>query len=120
MEENEKVGKRFEDYMGIDDKIIEIGIKKKSEDWKGIRGIERDMDEEGIGKIKKKMKDEVKGEGEKKVKVIMDKDEGKKLWNGFEMRMVKGVKNGNRKKWMKKRMKEIGMRKINEMVEIKN
>lgn len=36
------------------------------------------------------------------------------------MRMVKGVKNGNRKKWMKKRMKEIGMRKINEMVEIKN
>lgn len=37
------------------------------------------MDEEGIGKIKKKMKDEVKGEGEKKVKVIMDKDEGKKL-----------------------------------------
>lgn len=118
--ENAPVGTSFAAYMGLDDPIIEIGLTPNRADCTGIRGIARDLAAAGLGTLKNTLPDAVKGEGETPVKVILDQDAGNPFCTGFALRMVKGVKNGPSPKWMQQRLKAIGLRPINALVDITN
>lgn len=114
------VGTSFASYLGIDDPIIEIGLTPNRADCTGIRGIARDLAAAGLGTLKNTLPEAVKGEGETPVKVILDQDAENPFCTGFALRMVKGVKNGPSPKWMQQRLKDIGLRPINALVDITN
>ncbi|MBC2884010.1 phenylalanine--tRNA ligase subunit beta [Ochrobactrum sp. CM-21-5] len=114
------VGTSFAAYMGLDDPIIEIGLTPNRADCTGIRGIARDLAAAGLGTLKNLDAEPVKGEGETPVKVILDQDAEHPFCTGFALRMVKGVKNGPSPKWMQQRLKAIGLRPINALVDITN
>ncbi len=118
--ENAPVGTSFAAYMGLDDPIIEIGLTPNRADCAGIRGIARDLAAAGLGKLKDTLPEAVKGEGETPVKVILVQDAENPFCTGFALRMVKGVKNGPSPKWMQQRLKAIGLRPINALVDITN
>ena len=114
------VGTSFAAYMGLDDPIIEIGLTPNRADCTGIRGIARDLAAAGLGTLKNLDAEPAKGEGETPVKVILDQDAEHPFCTGFALRMVKGVKNGPSPKWMQQRLKAIGLRPINALVDITN
>jgi phenylalanyl-tRNA synthetase beta chain len=114
------VGTSFAAYMGLDDPIIEIGLTPNRADCTGIRGIARDLAAAGLGTLKNTLPEVVKGEGETPVKIILDQDAENPFCTGFALRMVKGVKNGPSPKWMQQRLKAIGLRPINALVDITN
>lgn len=118
--EDAPVGTSFAAYLGIDDPIIEIGLTPNRADCTGIRGIARDLAAAGLGTLKNTLPEAVKGEGETPVKVILDQDAENPFCNGFALRLVKGVKNGPSPKWMQQRLKDIGLRPINALVDITN
>jgi phenylalanyl-tRNA synthetase beta chain len=114
------VGTSFAAYMGLDDPIIEIGLTPNRADCTGIRGIARDLAAAGLGTLKSLASEPAKGEGETPVKIILDQDTENPFCTGFALRMVKGVKNGPSPKWMQQRLKAIGLRPINALVDITN
>lgn len=118
--EDAPVGMSFAAYMGIDDPIIEIGLTPNRADCTGIYGIARDLAAAGLGTLKSQAIAPVKGSGETPVKVILDQDADKPFCTGFALRLVKGVKNGPSPQWMQQRLKAIGLRPINALVDITN
>ena len=112
------VGTSFAAYMGLDDPIIDVGLTPNRADCAGIHGIARDLAAAGLGTLKNNLPQPFAGEGETPVKVILDQD--KPFCTGFALRMVKGVKNGPSPKWMQQRLKAIGLRPINALVDITN
>ncbi|PWL19512.1 phenylalanine--tRNA ligase subunit beta [Falsochrobactrum shanghaiense] len=118
--ENAPVGTSFAAYAGLDDPVIEIGLTPNRADCTGIRGIARDLAAAGLGRLKDTLPEPVKGEGETPVKVVLDQDAENPFCTGFALRMVRGVKNGPSPKWMQQRLKAIGLRPINALVDITN
>lgn len=118
--EDAPVGTSFASYAGLDDAVIEIGLTPNRADCTGIRGIARDLAAAGLGVLKDTLPEPVKGEGETPVKVVLDQDAENPFCTGFALRMVKGVKNGPSPKWMQQRLKAIGLRPINALVDITN
>ncbi len=118
--ENAPVGTSFASFMGLDDPIIDVGLTPNRADCTGIRGIARDLAAAGLGTLKPLASEAVKGEGTTPVKVILDQDAQNPFCLGFALRLVKGVKNGPSPKWMQQRLKAIGLRPINALVDITN
>lgn len=118
--EDAPVGTSFATYAGLDDAVIEIGLTPNRADCTGLHGIARDLAAAGLGTLKNTLPEAVKGEGETPVKVILDQDAEHPFCTGFALRMVKGVKNGPSPKWMQQRLKAIGLRPINALVDITN
>lgn len=118
--EDAPVGTSFATYAGLDDAVIEIGLTPNRADCTGIHGIARDLAAAGLGTLKNTLPEAVKGEGETPVKIILDQDAKHPFCTGFALRMVKGVKNGPSPKWMQQRLKAIGLRPINALVDITN
>lgn len=114
------VGTSFASFMGLDDPIIDVGLTPNRADCTGIRGIARDLAAAGLGTLKPLASEAVKGEGATPVKVILDQDAQNPFCLGFALRLVKGVKNGPSPKWMQQRLKAIGLRPINALVDITN
>ncbi|WP_420960489.1 phenylalanine--tRNA ligase subunit beta [Brucella sp. IR073] len=111
------VGESFAAYAGLNDPVIEINLTPNRPDATGIYGIARDLAAAGLGRLKDGAVASVKGEGETPVKVMIDAPD---LCPGFALRLVKGVKNGPSPKWLQQRLKAIGLRPINALVDITN
>lgn len=113
------VGTPFASYAGLDDPVIEINLTPNRPDCTSIHGIARDLAAAGLGTLKPHAKPAFKTEGETSVglKIILD-DDG--LCPGFALRLVRGVKNGPSPAWMQQRLKAIGLRPINALVDITN
>lgn len=118
--EDAPIGQSFASFAGLDDPIIEVGLTPNRADCAGIRGIARDLAAAGLGTLKELASEGVEGQGETPVKVILDQDAQNPFCTGFALRLVKGVKNGPSPKWMQQRLKAIGLRPINALVDITN
>ncbi|MEC9343802.1 MAG: phenylalanine--tRNA ligase subunit beta, partial [Pseudomonadota bacterium] len=115
--EDAPVGTPFAAYAGLDDPVIEIGLTPNRPDATGVHGIARDLAAAGLGTLKPGTVAPVEGEGACPVKVAIEADD---LCPGFALRMVRGVTNGPSPKWMQQRLKAIGLRPINALVDITN
>lgn len=115
------VGVAYTDYASINDPVIDVAITPNRADALGIYGIARDLAAAGLGVLKKHAIVPVKGEGSCPVKVKLDfTQDDAHLAPAFALRLVRGVKNGPSPEWMQRRLKAIGLRPINALVDITN
>lgn len=115
------IGQPFAVWAGLDDPVIEIGLTPNRADCTSIHGIARDLAAAGIGVLKREPLPPVRGEGECPVPVNLAFDEADRhLCPLFALRLVRGVRNGPSPDWMQKRLRAIGLRPINALVDITN
>ncbi|CAN7592741.1 phenylalanine--tRNA ligase subunit beta [Neorhizobium sp. LjRoot104] len=117
--EDAPVGTPFASYAGLDDPVIEINLTPNRPDCTSIHGIARDLAASGLGTLKPQAKPDFKTEGQTAIglKIILDDE---RLCPGFGLRRVRGVRNGPSPLWMQQRLKAIGLRPINALVDITN
>jgi phenylalanyl-tRNA synthetase beta chain len=117
--EDAPVGTAFASYAGLDDPVIEINLTPNRPDCTSIHGIARDLAASGLGTLKPQPKPAFDTQGETSVGLTIDLDD-LRLCPGFGLRLVRGVKNGSSPAWMQARLKAIGLRPINALVDITN
>ncbi len=115
------VGQPYAPYAGLDDAVIEIAVTPNRADALGVAGIARDLAAAGLGKLKSKAIQPVGGSFPCPVKVTLDfAGEDKKLCPAFALRLVRGVRNGPSPDWLQARLRAVGLRPINALVDITN
>ena len=119
--EDAPVGVPYVEYAGLGDPVIDINLTPNRSDAAGVHGIARDLAAAGLGKLKEQPIKPVAGAFPCPVNVTLDfTDDDKHLAPAFALRLVRGVKNGPSPEWMQKRLKAIGLRPINALVDITN
>ncbi len=110
------VGTAFADYAGLADPLIEINLTPNRPDATSVHGIARDLAAAGLGTLKTAAVEPVAGSGACPVDVRVESA----TCLGFALRRVSGVTNGPSPEWMQKRLRSIGLRPINALVDITN
>jgi phenylalanyl-tRNA synthetase beta chain len=116
------VGRRYVDLLGLDDPVIEIKLTPNRPDCTGVHGIARDLAAAGIGTLKADAP--LKGvEGKTacpiEIKLEFPKDAAPAC-ACFAGRALIGIKNGQSPAWMQARLKAVGQRPINAVVDVTN
>ena len=115
------LGARYVDWAQLSDPVIEINLTPNRPDCTSIHGIARDLAAAGLGKLKGDVIQSVKGAFPNPQKVALALPKGEeKFCPAFALRLVRGVKNGPSPDWMQRRLKAIGLRPINALVDITN
>jgi phenylalanyl-tRNA synthetase beta chain len=116
-----KIGGPAAKGLGLDDAAIEVAITPNRPDCLGVRGIARDLAAAGLGKLKADTIKPVKGRFPNPVPIKLDFDKtSADACPVFAGRVVRGLKNGLSPDWLQKRLKAIGLRPINALVDITN
>lgn len=114
-------GTPYAAFAGLDDPVIEINLTPNRPDCTSIHGIARDLAAAGIGVLKRENAARLHGEGPCPVPVVRDFEAADAaLCPMFALRLVRGVKNGPSPAWMQTRLRAIGLRPINALVDITN
>ncbi len=116
-----KVGSPAAAALGLDDAMFNVAITPNRPDCLGVRGIARDLAAAGLGKLKKDTIKPLKGNFANPIPIELDFDkESASACPIFAGRIVRNVKNGPSPAWLQKRLKAIGLRPINALVDITN
>jgi phenylalanyl-tRNA synthetase beta chain len=111
------LGKPFAAIMGLDDPVLDVAVTPNRADCLGVHGIARDLSAAQLGTLKEDTIKPIKGEFPCPVAV---KIEEPSLCPAFALRLVRGVKNGPSPEWLQRRLRAIGLRPINALVDITN
>jgi phenylalanyl-tRNA synthetase beta chain len=116
-----KIGSPAAAALGLDDAVIEVAITPNRPDCLGVRGIARDLAAAGLGKLTKDAIKPVKGSFPNPIPIKLEFDKASAdACPVFAGRLVRGVKNGPSPDWLQCRLKAIGLRPINALVDITN
>ena len=115
--EDAPVGATYVDWIGLDDPVIEIAVTPNRADALGVHGIARDLAAAGLGTLVEDSIAPVPGTYPCPVSVTMA--EGAPC-PAFALRLVRGVKNGPSPDWLQAKLRAIGLRPINALVDITN
>ncbi|KQP75140.1 phenylalanine--tRNA ligase subunit beta [Methylobacterium sp. Leaf113] len=121
LSEDAPTGRPYALYAKLDDPVVEINLTPNRPDCTSIHGIARDLAATGLGDLKRPPQPPVRGEGACPVPVTLDfaaPDAG--LCPYFTLRLVRGVTNGPSPDWMQARLRALGLRPINALVDITN
>lgn len=117
-----KVGQRYADAIGLADPVIDVKLTPNRPDCTGVRGIARDLAAAGMGKLKPEKK--ITGvEGDYDCPVAIELEFPKEAASAcpcFAGRYIRGVSNGASPAWMQQRLKAVGLRPINALVDVTN
>lgn len=115
------VGVRYAEWAGLGDAVFDVAVTPNRPDALGVRGIARDLGAAGLGRLIEKPAPAVKGTYPCSTGVRLDfapGDEG--LCPAFGLRLVRGVRNGPSPEWLQRRLRAIGLRPINTLVDVTN
>lgn len=120
--EDAPVGMAYAAWAGLDDPVIEINLTPNRADCAGVMGIARDLAAAGLGDFRSGAHvRQIPGDFPCPTGVVLDFNEnGRGLAPAFALRLVRGVKNGPSPDWMQRRLRAIGLRPINLLVDITN
>jgi phenylalanyl-tRNA synthetase beta chain len=115
------VGQPYAAYAGLSDPVIEIAVTPNRADALGVAGIARDLAAAGLGKTTTPSAAPVRGSFPCPVDVKLElAAEDKALCPAFGLRLVRGVKNGPSPEWLQARLRAVGLRPINALVDVTN
>ncbi|MDE1568754.1 phenylalanine--tRNA ligase subunit beta [Aquabacter sediminis] len=114
------VGAPFAEVLGLGDPVIEIAVTPNRADCLGIWGVARDLAAAGLGTLKTRDVKPVEGTFPSPVQVRLDFGDTPSLCPLFALRVVRGVKNGPSPEWLQAKLRAIGLRPINALVDITN
>lgn len=118
----DKIGQRYVDVMGLNDPVVEVKLTPNRPDCTGVRGIARDLAAAGLGTMKPEPKLGVV-EGREACPIDIELEFTADAANAcpvFAGRVVTGVTNGPSPAWMQARLKAVGLRPINALVDVTN
>ena len=116
-----KIGSPAAKALGLDDAVFDIAITPNRPDCLGVRGVARDLAAAGLGKLRKDRSEPVKGRFPNPVPIKLEfTKETASACPIFAGRLVRGVKNGPSPEWLQRRLRAIGLRPINALVDITN
>ena len=116
-----KVGSPAAKALGLDDAVIEVAVTPNRPDCLGVQGIARDLAATGLGKLKVDKIKTAKGSFANPIKIKLEFDKAAaSACPVFAGRLVRGVNNGPSPDWLRARLKAIGLRPINTLVDITN
>lgn len=116
------VGQRYIDYAGIDGVVFDISITPNRGDATGVYGVARDLAAFGLGTLKPTDMSPVPSTGPTSIAPLPHQfapGEPKAI-RKFAGRLIKGVRNGPSPDWLQQRLKAVGLRPINAVVDITN
>jgi len=117
-----RIGERYVDVMGLGDPVIEVKLTPNRPDCTGVRGIARDLAAAGLGKLKPEPQlGKIEGDYDCPVPIRLSFPPGEEhACSCFAGRVIQGIRNGPSPAWLQGRLKAIGQRPINAVVDITN
>ena len=113
------VGASYARWAGLDDPVIEINLTPNRPDAMGIAGIARDLAAAGLGHVRTPAVVPVEGDAPCPTGVRIAGDAAA-LAPVFALRRVSGVRNGPSPDWLQAKLRSIGLRPINALVDVTN
>jgi phenylalanyl-tRNA synthetase beta chain len=115
------VGQPYAAYAGFDDAVIEIAVTPNRADALGVAGVARDLAAADLGALTTPSVKPIRGSFPCPVSVTLDfAPQDRALCPAFALRLVRGVRNGPSPDWLQARLRAIGLRPINTLVDITN
>jgi phenylalanyl-tRNA synthetase beta chain len=119
--EDAPIGAPYATWAGLDDPVIEINLTPNRPDAAGIFGIARDLAAAGLGTLKTPAIEKIEGRFPMPQRVTLDlAASDAHLAPLFGLRLVRGAKNGPSPAWLQDRLRAIGLRPINALVDVTN
>lgn len=115
--EDAPLGATYVDWVGINDPVIEIAVTPNRADALGVHGIARDLAATGLGTLVEDEIAPVPGVFPCPVSVTI---EAGAPCPAFGLRLIRGVKNGPSPDWVQAKLRAIGLRPINALVDVTN
>jgi phenylalanyl-tRNA synthetase beta chain len=117
-----RLGERYADAMGLSDPVLDVKLTPNRPDCTGVRGIARDLAAAGMGKLKPERKVAgVDGDYDCPIDIRLDfPKDAADACPCFAGRYIRGVENGAAPAWMQQRLKAVGLRPINALVDVTN
>ncbi len=108
--------------MGLSDPVLDVKLTPNRPDCTGVRGIARDLAAAGMGKLKPEKKiTGVEGDYDCPIEIALEfPPEARDACPCFAGRYLRGVSNGASPAWMQQRLKAVGLRPINALVDVTN
>ncbi len=114
------LGEPYADWAGLTDPLVDVAVTANRGDALSVAGIARDLAAAGEGRLIDRPVEPVPGDGPCPVNVTLDFGDTPALCPAFGLRLVRGVTNGPSPEWMQRRLRSIGLRPINALVDITN
>jgi len=116
------VGARYVDYAGVNGVVFDISLTPNRGDCAGVLGVARDLAAFGLGGLKDGSIEPVPAQvSGSPIGVELRFAPGEpKICPMFGGRLITGVKNGPSPQWLQQRLRAVGLRPINALVDITN
>ncbi|MBI1186586.1 MAG: phenylalanine--tRNA ligase subunit beta [Alphaproteobacteria bacterium] len=111
------VGASVAEALGLSDPVIDFEVTPNRSDWLGVVGVARDLAAAGLGRFIAKPAPTLKGVFASPVTIAIDDETACPI---FAARMIRGLKNGPSPAWLQQRLRAIGLRPRNILVDITN
>ena len=97
--------------------VIDFEVTPNRPDWLGVAGIARDLAAAGLGTFRDTPIEPVKGAFPNPIEIRLGAPEACPAFAG---RLIRGVKNGPSPAWLQDKLKAVGLRPINRLVDVTN
>ena len=97
--------------------VIDFEVTPNRPDWLGVEGIARDLAATGLGRFKSVAATPVEGSFPCPIEVRIAAPDACPMFAG---RLIRNVRNGPSPAWLQARLKAIGLRSINALVDVTN
>lgn len=116
------VGLPYVEYAKLGNTVIDISITPNRGDATGVYGVARDLAAFGLGTLKATDMSPVPSKGPSPIPPLPHNFEPgqPKAIRKFAGRYFKGIKNGPSPDWLQQRLRAVGLRPINAVVDITN
>lgn len=116
------VGQSYVDYAHLGGAVIDISITPNRGDATGVYGVARDLAAFGLGTLKKTDMSPVPSSGPSPIAPLPHQFAAgePKAIRKFAGRVFRGIKNGPSPDWLQQRLRAVGLRPINTVVDITN
>ena len=114
--DNLAVGMPAADVFGAEP-VIDFEVTPNRPDWLGVAGIARDLAAAGLGTLRDLSVSPVEGKFPNPIDIRVDASGACPMFAG---RLIRGVKNGPSPAWLQEKLKGVGLRPINALVDVTN